>query len=163
MTRSIRFEVAGLPQPKGSKRAFKHPNGGALMVVESNAAKQRPWRQDVTAMARASMHGEQPMRGPVTLMLTFYLPRPKSHYGTGKNAATLKPSAPLYPASRPDWDKLARLVGDCLKVAGVYIDDGQVVNGSVFKRFGPPGVSVCVQESGPPNEIFMASTYAVAR
>ena len=53
------------------------------------------------------------------------MPRLKGHYGTGKNAGTLKPSAPLFHTSKPDLDKLVRCIKDAL--TGIaWKDDAQV-------------------------------------
>ena len=53
--------------------------------------------------------------------------RPKSHFGTGRNAGKLKPSAPKYPAVKPDVDKLSRAVHDALTIANVIDDDSRIV------------------------------------
>jgi crossover junction endodeoxyribonuclease RusA len=69
----------------------------------------------------------RPMAGAIVLEVKFRLPRPKGHYGTGRNAGLLKPSAPFHPAGRPDLDKLLRSTFDALGEAGVWGDDSQVV------------------------------------
>ena len=68
-------------------------------------------------------------------MLSFYLPRPKGHHGTGKNAGIVKASAPRFPATKPDIDKLTRSTLDALGEAGVWADDSQVVRLSVSKDY----------------------------
>ncbi|MCK5616300.1 RusA family crossover junction endodeoxyribonuclease [Candidatus Pacearchaeota archaeon] len=47
--------------------------------------------------------------------LFFYLPRPKGHYGTGRNAGKVKPQF-LYahPIPKPDYDNFSKLVLDAL-------------------------------------------------
>ena len=50
----------------------------------------------------------------VSLRCEFVFPRPLSHYGTGKNATKLKPSAPRYHVKTPDLDKLVRGVCDSI-------------------------------------------------
>jgi len=78
----------------------------------------------------------------------FRLPRPKGHYGTGRNVAMLKPSAPLFPAGRPDLDKLLRSTFDALGEAGVWGDDAQVVAARGRKvyttGYEPPGATILV-------------------
>lgn len=117
------FYVPGTPAPQGSKRHV----GNGVMVESSKAVK--PWRQDVTAAAidAATTAGWETATGPVGLRLTFYLRRPRSHYGTGRNADQVKPSAPEYPATKPDLDKLQRSTLDALTTAGVLADDARVV------------------------------------
>ena len=56
---------------------------------------------------------------PVKADIEFVFPRPKSHYGSGKNADVLKPSAPKHCVSRGngDIDKLSRSTLDGLSVS----------------------------------------------
>lgn len=77
--------------------------------------------------------------GPVEIVITVYLARPKGHYGTGRNAGVVKRSAPVYPCgARNDWDNFGKLASDAL--AGVaFGDDGSVVDGTVRKRYVEPG------------------------
>ena len=85
---------------------------------------------------------------PRSFPSTFRLPRPKGHYGTGRNAGLLKPSAPWYPAGRPDLDKLLRSTLDALGEAGIWGDDAQVVTIAASKHYTsdyePPGATIRV-------------------
>jgi Holliday junction resolvase RusA-like endonuclease len=61
-----------------------------------------------------------------------------SHYGTGKNATKLKPSAPRYHVKTPDVDKLVRGVADSIgdAVARVLLNnDSQIVSIYAAKRY----------------------------
>jgi Holliday junction resolvase RusA-like endonuclease len=51
---------------------------------------------------------------PIMIEINFYMSRPKGHYGTGKNANVLKPSAPEWHTGRPDLDNLEKFVKDAL-------------------------------------------------
>jgi crossover junction endodeoxyribonuclease RusA len=137
----IEFFVHGLPVPQGSKRVF-HGN-----VVETGGARLREWRNLCADACQARMNGEARIAGPVSVRAFFYLPRPRSHYGTGKNKERLRGGAPLVPATRPDADKLARSVLDA--VTGVaFGDDCQVARLWVEKRWADPnpGVEVTIWE-----------------
>lgn len=126
------FTVYGTPQPAGSKRGFfiKKLN----RVVITDAAKQsRPWKALVSDAAQQAMNGGGVMRGPLSLRLAFFVPRPKGHMG--KHG--IKPSAPGYPAVRPDATKLLRAVEDAL-TGILWNDDAQVVEQHVFKHYGEP-------------------------
>ena len=77
---------------------------------------------------------------PVKADIEFVFPRPKSHFGTGKNADVLKASAPKYSTSRGngDIDKLARSTLDGLSVSAggsVLEDDCLVVELNTKKRY----------------------------
>jgi crossover junction endodeoxyribonuclease RusA len=96
-----------------------------------------------------------PFDGAVGVIVTFFMPRPKSHYGSGRNALNLKPSAPFYPAVMPDIDKLLRAVLDGLTDAQVWHDDGQVVLVHASKRYeveAGPGAEIVVALMDPPKE-----------
>lgn len=140
----ITFFAEGVPAPQGSKR---HVGGGRL--IESSR-QVGPWREIVRQAAITAMGDRPPIDGPVYLVQVFALPRPKSHYGTGRNSGQIKRGAPHRPPVRPDLDKLARAVGDAL--TGIcYRDDAQVVNLCVAKyyvmpsgRLSVPGVEIRV-------------------
>lgn len=118
----IEFTVFGLPQPAGSKRAFVQ--GNRAIVVDDNA-KSRPWKQEVTSTAKEVVGDTIPFpEGPVVLRMRFTMPRPKGHYGSGKNAGVLKDSAPHFHTSRPDALKLGRGTEDAL-TGILYRDDAQ--------------------------------------
>jgi crossover junction endodeoxyribonuclease RusA len=128
----LRIEVYGQPAPQGSKRAFAYqPKGGGKIragVIESSHDRVTTWRQDVKHAAGAVMGwGERPpLDGPLEVVMVFTLARPKSHYGTGRNAAVLKPGALLRPCKTPDCSKLARATEDAL--TGIaWVDDALVV------------------------------------
>lgn len=139
---SISFTVNGIPAPQGSKRHV----GNGRMVESSKAVG--PWREAVRAECqRAIESGQEPvMDGPVQLQATFFLPRPKGHFGTGRNAGRVRESAPKRPASKPDSDKLARALLDGLTAGGAWRDDAQVVDARICKYYAtdgiPPGVLV---------------------
>ncbi|MFD9903858.1 RusA family crossover junction endodeoxyribonuclease [Streptomyces sp. NPDC059063] len=112
-----------MPGPQGSKR---HVGGGRM--IESSALVT-PWRECVAWSAiEARRKGRRPtITGPVALAVTFSLARPKRHFGSGRNADAVLPSAPARPDVKPDVSKLIRSTEDALTTALVYRDDAQVV------------------------------------
>jgi len=68
---------------------------------------------------------EKPIDGPIFLELTFYMRRPKSHYGTGKNSEILKDSAPEWHTSKPDGDNLEKFVTDSMN--RIYYRDDSLI------------------------------------
>jgi crossover junction endodeoxyribonuclease RusA len=126
--------VHGDPAPQGSKRAFavRGKGGvptGKIAVIESSHDRVKSWRQDVKEAAEKAIGGrEMPVfTGPVLVSMVFSLARPKSHYGTGRNATALKASAPHYPVTAKDVSKEARSTEDALTAAGAWKDDQLVV------------------------------------
>ena len=71
---------------------------------------------------------------PLVITIEFYLKRPKSHYGTGKNSDSIKRSAPEYHVCKPDIDNLAKFYLDCM-TGIVFHDDSQIVELNLKKQY----------------------------
>jgi Holliday junction resolvase RusA-like endonuclease len=131
----IAFTVLGVPVPQGSKRVV--PTRGGPRAIESNEKTLRPWRSAVSFEASEATAGLPVITGPVQLKVEFVFPRPKGHFGTGRNADSLKASAPTYVQTKPDLDKLVRAIGDA--ISGIAIrDDAQIAHVDVWKVYGEP-------------------------
>lgn len=139
---SVAFTVHGEPAPQGSKTVAR--SGDRSFVREDNPATE-PWRNAVAAAAAEAMDGREPIGGPVRLDVAFVFARPRSHFGTGRNAGRLKPSAPHYAAKLPDVDKLVRALGDAL-TGIVLVDDSRIVVLAASKHYGSPAAHVSVSE-----------------
>lgn len=137
----ITFFVPGIPVPKGSAKAFFRKGMRFPVVIQDNAAKQKPWANIISQTAHA--HCSQPFAKAVFLTLEFHMPRPKAHY---RKNGDLRPDAPDLHTKKPDLDKLLRCVKDAL--SGIaYRDDAQVYGVNTMKRYGTkPGVNVHINE-----------------
>jgi len=129
--------VYGKPQPAGSKRGFVNPRTKGVIITDANK-NAKPWQQEVAGAAKSAMTLPSfPQTGPLSLLLEFYLHRPKGHFGSGKNAEKLKDSAPRSPAVKPDTSKLVRAVEDAL-TGIIWRDDAQIVYQVAAKHYGLP-------------------------
>lgn len=119
-----------MPGPQGSKSYKGMSRKGHAILVESSK-KVRPWRDSVTWEARKVMEsdGYPKFLGPVIVTMTFTWPKPKSAPKTRVS----------YPATRPDVSKLVRSTEDALTTAGVWHDDGQIVEEHSYKRYPNEG------------------------
>ena len=129
----IFIPVIGIPAPQGSKRHVGH----GIMI--ENSKRVKPWRNDVKDAALEHYQGEV-IDQAVEIEIIFMFARPKSHYGTGKNAKKLKPSAPVFVTSKGigDVDKLQRSTYDALSQSSggtVLKDDSLVVKNRNMKRY----------------------------
>jgi len=132
----VHFRVNGIPKPGGSKRAFYNKALGRAMVVDA-CKTNRQWRDSVIAAAVEAYHGA-PMAGPLKVVFHFCLPRPKSHYGTGRNAGKVKPGKlEAQHTTRPDVLKLARSTEDAL-TGVLWRDDAQTYMLSAIKHYTAP-------------------------
>jgi len=144
----ISLTVFGTPIAQGSKRLVTAKSGRPVLI--ESAKGLGPWRAMIKQEAGRRMHEWklETTRAPVQVSLYFYFQRPQSHYGTGRNAHQLLPSAPSQPAVQPDIDKIARAVLDAL-TGTVFADDKQVVSLVCRKHYADahmPGVTVEVLE-----------------
>lgn len=136
---SVELWVPGIPAPGGSKRAFLNRHTGRVMVLE-DCSRTKGWRNAVAWAAAEAI--KEPMAGPLELRIDFILPRPKGHFGSGKNWDRLKASAPPYPDKKPDTTKLIRSTEDSLKGIA-WNDDSQIVIQFARKVYGPkPGAII---------------------
>jgi Holliday junction resolvase RusA-like endonuclease len=131
MANTIQLFIPGLPvaQP----RAKATIRGKHASVYNPKTADV--WKAAIVSAIRPLM-GDT-LLGPVRCILNFTLPRPASHYGTGRNAHLLKPTAPDAHMKKPDADNLAKAVLDALSNAGTWRDDSQVCDLTVTKQYGP--------------------------
>jgi crossover junction endodeoxyribonuclease RusA len=130
----MEFFVPGIPAPGGSKTSY-----GRGRIVDS-CKRNKPWRAMVALAAMRA--GCKPMDGPLTLSVTFWMPRPKGHY---RKNGEVKPNAPAYPIVAPDTTKLLRSTEDALKGIAWH-DDAQVayqVGSKMYAdREGIPGAHI---------------------
>ena len=140
----ISFFVPGIAKTAGSKKSFRHAKTGKIITLD-DCDKSEDWKVAVRAEAYRAMSGDIPFACPVSLVVEFRMQRPRYHYGTGRNASKLKPSAPEWHATKPDATKLLRCIEDAM-TGIVWADDAQVVRQEVAKTYSDkPGamVSVC--------------------
>lgn len=147
----IRFTVHGHPAPGGSKNPIPIPDGGGpylrlrdgrrvrIVLADAGGVANKKWRAACLRAAREAWAGFPVPDFPVGMRITFWLPRPKSHYRTGRFSGVRRDDAPEFPAVSPDCLKLARSTEDALK--GVcYVDDALIVRQSHAKVYAPsPG------------------------
>ena len=136
--KSLTIFVPGLPvaQPRPRAVSFR---GHARMYSPGTSNE---WKACVIHALRGNA-GLFPAGVPLRCDLTFYLPRPKGHFGSGRNIHALKSSAPKRPTGKPDRDNLDKAVCDAITAAGVWRDDSQVTDGRIRKRYCLDGQSGC--------------------
>lgn len=133
----LRLLILGRPQQRGSKTPQSIYRGGKpvlkngrplLITRDQNDERSLPWMQEVKGVASIAMLDQgitEMISAPVEIEIQFYFKRPDFHVGTGRNAGTLRNSAPKYHTQSPDLDKLQRCFGDAL-TGVLYRDDKQV-------------------------------------
>jgi Holliday junction resolvase RusA-like endonuclease len=117
----MHVRVYGDPAPQGSKTA-RVINGHVVMWESSK--KLPGWRESVIMACKvAAMENNNfQLLGPVSLICTFHMPRPKS-------------VSRKYPNTMPDLDKLLRGIGDAIQLSGLISNDGQIVSVEAHKIY----------------------------
>ena len=137
----IEIDVLGTPAPKGSNRAMVR--GGRAVFVPGgskvNQAKLKSWdacvRADALEKLGPLLSGPVFVGVPLAVTIIFRLARPAGHWSKRHG---LKPSAPQFPAVKPDIDKVTRATLDSLSGL-VFDDDARIVELVVRKRYAEPG------------------------
>jgi len=122
----IQFWVAGVPKAQPRPRMTR--KGHVYNPPTADDWKERiMWRARETRIPK--------MDGAVKVTLAFAM--------GGKDTVNGKPHA-----SKPDADNLAKSTVDALTMVGAFVDDCQVFDLRVIKRYGnPAGVLVTLEES----------------
>jgi Holliday junction resolvase RusA-like endonuclease len=141
--RSVSFFVPGIPAPGGSKRSMVHRHTGKIVTME-DCKRTKDWRSMVAIAAAEECRGDL-FTGPISVNVTFQMPRPKGHYREKPGVYEVRKGAPRYPTTRPDATKLWRSTEDALKGIA-WKDDSQVVRQTVWKMYGTPGASISIME-----------------
>lgn len=153
-----------------------------LWVQTYVPSKADAWKRTVRYHVLPWMADSQTIDGPVRVDIEFIMPRPKGHYGTGRNAGKIKASSPHLHSSIPDKDNLEKAVLDALSATpkvvreklspkhrddpvydfpGIWRNDGQVCSGLVEKRYHrtmeEPGAMIVVWRWVEQNELVGAS------
>ena len=147
----VKLMVLGTPAPKGSARAFmtRGSNPRAVLASGSSAVgrqKIKAWEQAVREVAQLAVIGQAGptfVDVPLRVTMVFRMARPAGHWGK----KGLKPSAPQYPAGRPDLDKLVRATADAL-TGSIYDDDARIVeklSSKVYAEAGAEGATITVE------------------
>lgn len=118
----LHLTVLGEPSAQPRHRHFARGSGDKTFVQTYDPAmvKKKTFASIVEEFAP-----NEPISGPIQLECTFYMSRPKNHYGTGKNASQLKKSAPEWHTGRPDADNLNKFIMDSLNKI-FWKDDSQI-------------------------------------
>jgi Holliday junction resolvase RusA-like endonuclease len=154
MFQPISIFVAG--DPKGQPRIKASSFGGfvrcytPLKVKNAKTGKyhEHPaeiWGRAIEATWKSQAPAAPKITTPVSLTLVFKMPRPKSHL----TKKCIREGQPVWCASKPDCDNLAKLCLDRLTKLGVWEDDDQVVILKVVKQYatGANGCEITLKDA----------------
>jgi len=149
----IEFSVHGEPvgQPRHRSQGRLSRSGRVTVHTYSpthvknkktGVRKEHPimaWKRAIEQQARPHMPRE-PWRGPIELTIEAYFERP------GRLLKKKSPPGTIRHTTKPDRDNVEKAVLDVLKTLGMFVDDCQVSDGGVSKRYvaigHAPGIRV---------------------
>ena len=114
----MKIIVYGTPLGKKSPHFFRR--GGKVGSFNPYGDAEKDFHAAVAGQTTEKVYGA------VLLAVDMYFRRPKSHYGTGKNATQLKITAPKFHTRKPDFSNVLKFIEDCMKNV-VFEDDSNVV------------------------------------
>lgn len=127
LNHSIRFEVLGEPVPKARHRTAR-TRTGMLIQYNDKQAKAREGNFQAQAVRFAP---SKPITGAVRLEISAFMKIPQS-WSKKKTLQAL--AGEIRPTKKPDFDNLAKFVGDALN--GIFwLDDKQIVAGLIVKQY----------------------------
>lgn len=131
-TNYCRFIVPGTPAGKGRPR-FNTNTGRAFTPKGTKLA------ESIVIEAWTEADCPRLPDGPVALEIEAVFDRPRGHF---KRNGDLSATGRRWPAptKKPDWDNIAKLVGDALNKRA-YRDDAQIVDVRMVKRWSTDGES----------------------
>ena len=124
---TIEFTVLGEPSAQMRHRSFSKGNFKGTYDPSKDIKKDFL----LTVQNKAP---QEPITGPIKLVVVFYFGRPKNHYRTGKNSAMLRDDCPEWHIAIKDIDNLQKLIFDALN--GIFWkDDKQICWVDAQKRY----------------------------
>lgn len=134
------IEIVLLGAPRGKERP-RLTKAGHVYTPE----KTRNYEGALKFAAEQVMGDRPPLDGPLKVDLRVVMPISPSWPKKRQEAAR---AGLERPTKKPDWDNFGKVV-DALNLV-VWIDDGQIVDGSVSKFYGDkPGMWIKVEQINP--------------
>lgn len=131
--------LAGTPVAKGRPRFTK---AGHTYTPEKTVNYETLLR----LAAQQAMAGRKLFEGPLEVSVVAAMPKPKNL--TRKRRAAIESHAER-PTKKPDWDNFAKVLDALNEV--VWLDDAQIVDGSVLKTYSDrPGMVIRIAPANKP-------------
>jgi Holliday junction resolvase RusA-like endonuclease len=152
VTERLVFSLAGPPRGKGRHRArIARSKAGAAFVQSYPDGATVKYETQLRYVAQQQMGDRPPWLLPVRVHVEVLLPIAQSGAEWEKEA---KLAGAILPAKRGsgDADNFLKIVGDSLNGI-VWVDDSQIVEATVIKRYAvAPRLSVVAETLEPPPE-----------
>lgn len=133
---ALTFTIPGQPVPQPRPRVSTWGGRGRAYTPAEHGIHAFRQAVAIRATLAAKAAGWKAAEGPVELSVEAVFQRPPSHL---LKSGEPRPKAPAFPP-KCDWDNLGKGVSDAVTDSGaVWLDDDQVVDGRVRKRYAARG------------------------
>jgi len=128
----VKFTVMGTPVAKGRPKFARMGN-----FVKTYTPKKTVSFENLVKLSFMQEVGTSfiPLDCAIVMHVQAFFQRPKSHYGSGKNAEVLKKSAPENMVNKVDADNIFKACADALNGVA-FVDDKQIVVLTASKHYG---------------------------
>ena len=121
-------------KPLSQQRHKARRAGNRVFMYDPSSKDKEKFKKEC-----AKFEPKHPLEGALSVSMTFSMPRPKSHYRTGKNSHLLKKADSSGPVSKPDTDNLIKFYLDAM-TGSFWKDDAQVCTIEASKIYSEEGL-----------------------
>lgn len=130
----ISIDLHGEPVPQKRPRFSK--KGQFVHIYDAQAKLKEGYKWQIR-----SQYNNEPIGGPVLIVITFFMPIPKSTSGIKKRQML---NGRIHHIKKPDIDNLQKFIFDCLNEL-VLRDDAQIVEVKAKKIYSTkPETKICI-------------------
>jgi Holliday junction resolvase RusA-like endonuclease len=127
---SVEFTITGVPIPNARPRLSRK---GRFTNIYSPTTE---YKTQIALVSNKLFVQGNYFDEAVEISIKYYFPRPKTHYGTGKNKGTIKANyQDVEHIVKPDLDNLNKAVFDAVTNGGLWKDDSLVCKQSSNKQY----------------------------
>ena len=121
-------------RPKSQQRHKARRAGNRVFMYDPSSKDKDSFKKECIGFAP-----KYPLEGAISVSMVFSMPRPKSHYRTGKYSHLLKKNAPSRHVSKPDIDNLVKFYLDAM-TGSFWKDDSHVCTIEASKIYSEEGL-----------------------
>jgi len=121
-------------KPISQQRHKVRRAGNRVFMYDPSSKDKAKFKQEAVEFAP-----KQPLEGPISVSMVFHMPRPKSHYRSGRYSHLLKDNAPEVHTSKPDLDNIIKFYLDAM-TGMFWKDDAYVCMIEASKTYSKQGI-----------------------
>ena len=120
--------------PQAQKRHKARRAGNKIFMYDPSSKEKDAFKKQCIGYAP-----KYPLKGAISVSMTFHMPRPKSHYRSGRYSHLLKENVPLRHISKPEIDNLIKFYLDAM-TGSFWRDDSSICTVEASKIYSEDGL-----------------------